>query len=228
MIGPEGRVALYYVPDEADDLWARGNEWLGRNPAAQKALPQPAVPGLPAVTRDPALYGFHATLKPPMRLRAGASYAAFVEAAEAVAAGITPFNLPPLEVTDLFGFLALTETDPSTSLQAYADACMAGVDHLREPPGADELARRRRAGLAAAEDANLRRWGYPYVFATWFFHMTLTRKLDEAEHGKYRPEAEAWFADALDQPRRVTHVALFSQRAAGEAFVLTERIKLGA
>ena len=31
------------------------------------------------------------------------------------------------------------------------------------------------------QDAMLVRWGYPYVFDTWFFHMTLTRRLSDAE-----------------------------------------------
>ena len=222
------RYALYYIPDADDALWERACAWLGRDPARDMAVEQAAVPGLAAITRDAAGYGFHATLKPPMRLRDGAGYADFLAATRETAAAIPPFALPPLVVTDLFGFLALTETEPSTALQACADACVAGVDHLREPPDAGELVRRRRTGLAAAEDANLRRWGYPYVFATWFFHMTLTRKLTEAEHAAFRPEAEAWFEDVLEGPRRVSGLAVFVQRAAGQAFVLADRVQLGA
>ncbi len=221
------RVALYYAPAEDDPLWERANTWLGRDPARDRDVEQAAVPGLRDVTREAASYGFHCTLKPPMRLRDGVSAADFLAATRETAACITPFNLPPLVVTDLFGFLALTESESSTSLQACADACVAGVDHLRAPPTADELARRRKAGLAAAEDANLRRWGYPYVFSTWFFHMTLSRKLSEAEHAAFRPEAEAWFEDVLEGPRRVTDICVFTQRTAGDAFVLSERVALG-
>jgi hypothetical protein len=227
VIGPDGRVALYYAPAEDDPLWARGNAWLGRDPARGTVLQQPAVPGLAAITRDAAGYGFHATLRPPMQLRDGVRFGEFLDAARDVAAGIPPFALPPLVVTDLFGFLALTEAEPSASLQACADACIAGVDHLRAPPDAAELARRRRAGLAAAEEANLRRWGYPYVFATWFFHMTLTRKLSAAEQAEFRPEVEAWFEDVLERPRQVAEVAVFAQPAPGEVFCLAERISLG-
>ena len=221
------RVALYYAPAENDPLWQRAVAWLGRDPARDAAVEQAAVPGLHAITRDAASYGFHATLKPPFRLRDGASYGALLDATREIAAGMPPFALPALEVTNLFGFLALTETEPSTALQACADACVAGVDHLRAPPEEAELARRRRAGLAAAEEANLRRWGYPYVFATWFFHMTLTRKLSEAEQATYRPEVEAWFEEVLEGPRRVTDIAVFAQREPGAAFVLTDRVKLG-
>lgn len=226
MIGPQGRVALYYAPAEDDALWQVACAWLGRDPARNAAVPQPSVPGLPGLTTEAAQYGFHATLRPPMRLRQGASYADFIAAAREIAAGIPPFTLPDLRITDLFGFLALTEAEPSTALQAYCDACVAGTDHLRAPPDDAELARRRRNGLAPAEDANLRRWGYPYVFATWFFHMTLSRKLSADERTVIQPEAEGWFAEALEQPRRVTDIAVFTQQAAGVDFVLAERVRL--
>jgi hypothetical protein len=226
VIGPGSRVALYYAPEIDDLLWSRGVAWHGRDPELDTTVAQPDVEGLFDVTREAASYGFHGTLRPPMRLREGVGYGELLDAVRAVAAGIPPFTLPPLQVTDLFGFLALTEIDPSASLQAYADVCIAGVDHLRAPPAEAELARRRRAGLAAAEDANLVRWGYPYVFATWFFHMTLTRKLSPAEHTHYRPAAEDWFGDALDAPRKVRDVGVFVQREPGEGFVLAERVKL--
>ena len=40
----------------------------------------------------------------------------------------------------------------------------------------------------------LLRWGYPYVFGTWFFHMTLTRRLSADEKRVYMPAAEAHLA----------------------------------
>jgi hypothetical protein len=221
------RVALYYAPSEDDPLWARATAWLGRDPATGADCQQPDVPGLADLTGDAAGYGFHATLRPPFRLSPGATWDDLREATRRVAASVPPFALPPLAVSDLFGFLALTEAEPSASLQAYCDACVAGVEHLRAPPDAAELARRRRIGLAPAEEANLVRWGYPYVFATWFFHMTLTRRLTEAEHARYRPAAEAWFADVIGLPRTVSDICLFSQDAPGAAFYLVERVRLG-
>ena len=79
---------------------------------------------------------------------------------------------------------------------------------------------------APAQDANLARWGYPYAFATWLFHMTLTRHLSEAEAALYRPAAEARFADALGLPRRVVELCVFVQEDAGAPCTLAERIAL--
>jgi hypothetical protein len=225
--GPRSRVALYYAPAGNDPLWQRGIAWLGRDPASGIEVAQPDIPGLAAITADAAGYGFHATLKPPMRLRAGVRWPDFRASVEALAAGIPPFPLPPLEVVDLAGFLALHDAAPSAALQAFSDACIAWVDELREPPGEAELAQRRRSRLSAAEDANLVRWGYPYVFSTWFFHMTLTRRLTPGEHAVYRAAAEAWFADTLTGPRTVRDLALFVQAEPGDAFFLVERVPLG-
>jgi hypothetical protein len=212
------RVALYYAPASDDPLWARGADWLGRAP--------PALPDIDALTAEPRLYGFHATLKPPMALREGVSWDEVLRVTRAIAAGIPAFDLPRLAVAELHGFLALRETEPSPSLQALADACVAGADRLRAPPGEAELAKRRRGNLSPAQEANLLRWGYPYVFATWFFHMTLTRRLSAAEQAQVRPAAKAWFAPALGRRRRVTDICLFVQHGAGLPFVPAERVAL--
>lgn len=220
------RVALYYAPCETDPLWTQAAIWLGRDPATAALQPQPDLPDIAAITADPRHYAFHATLKPPMRLRAGVAWSDVVETAGEIAAGIPAFDLPRLAVADLHGFLALRETNPSPELQSLADACVAGADHLREPPDAAELAKRRRNGLPPTQDANLTRWGYPYVFATWFFHMTLTRRLTPSERATYFPAAESHFAAALATPRRVADLCLFTQRDADAPFTLAERIPL--
>ena len=75
--------------------------------------------------------------------------------------------------------------DVAPALQALADACVEGVDRHRAPPDEAELARRRGAGLSPEREANLRRWGYPDVFETWRFHMTLTGP-NSQRRGSYR------------------------------------------
>lgn len=219
------RLALYYAPGPDDPLWPAGCSWLGRDPETAAPLSQPDLPDIAAVTAEPRRYGFHATLKPPMRLATG--WDAFLRDATALAAEIAPFALPPLAVRDLSGFLALRETAPCPELQALADACVAGVDRHRAPPDAAELARRPRHGLTPQRAAMLARWGYPDVFATWRFHMTLTRRLAPAEHAFWHEAASAHFAAALARPRRVEEVCVFVQPAPAAPFVIAERLPLG-
>ncbi len=221
------RVAVYYAPALVDPLWTLGSHWLGRDCETNAPVPQPNIEGIAEVTAEARMYGFHATLKPPMALRTGQSWDAVVTAADDVAASLAPFDLPRLELADLHGFLALRDAEPSAALQELADACVKGLDHLRAPPTEAELTRRRRGGhLSVAQEAMLVRWGYPYVFTTWFFHMTLSRRLTAAENAVFFPAAEAMFADTLRAPRRVTDLCLCTQAAPGAPFILAERLPL--
>lgn len=230
MIGapaPGARLALYWAPEPEDPLHRAGSTWLGRDAETGAPLPQPAVPGhdLRALTADPRGYGLHATLKPPFRLRV--SWAEALDAAAALAARLRPFDLPPLAVRDLEGFLALRETELCPPLRALADACVEALDHCRAPPDEAELAKRRRAGPSPRQEAHLARWGYPYVFDEWRFHVTLTRRLSPEEKAAVLPAAEAHLAAALAHRRRVSSVCLFTQAAPGAPFLVAERLPFG-
>jgi putative phosphonate metabolism protein len=220
------RVAIYYAPLADDPLTQLSSSWLGRDPATNAPVEQPSLDGIAEITAEPRCYGFHATLKPPMQLTDGSEAPRFMAAVREMAAHLAAFELPPLAVADLRGFLALRETTFCAPLQSLADTCVERVDSFRAPPSDNELARRRRAKLSDEQDAMLVRWGYPYVFRTWFFHMTLTRRLSEAEKAIVLRAAEAWFAPALSASRRVEDICVFTQAAPGAAFTLAERIPL--
>jgi putative phosphonate metabolism protein len=224
---PGARLALYWAPDGDDPLHRAGSSWLGRDAGTGAPLRQPRVPGhdLSAITADPRGYGLHATLRAPFRLRV--SWAEALSAAAALAARLEPFDLPPLAVRDLEGFLALRETAPCPPLRALADACVEALDGCRAPPDEAELARRRRAKLSPEQEANLVRWGYPYVFGSWRFHVTLTRRLSPEEKAAVLPAAEAHLREALRHPRRVSSVCLFTQAAPGAPFLIAERLPFG-
>lgn len=219
------RAALYWAPGRTDPLGAAGNAWLGRDPNLGADVPQPPLAGIADITAAPRLYGFHATLRPPMRLATG--WEAFIEAAENLAKSLQPFDLPPLMVNDLDGFLALVPALQSPALHALADACVRDTDPHRLQPSQPELARRRAAGLTPEEEQLLQRWGYPYVMECWRFHMTLSRRLTAADVAAWRKAAADHFADALALPRRVTDIAIFTQRAPDAPFLIAHRLKLG-
>lgn len=225
-MSPEARIAIYYAPLPDDPLAGLGNAWLGRDPATGAPIAQPALVGINEMTAEPRRYGFHATLKPPMRLAQGRSWFELLAAVRKVAAGTAPFTLPRLAVKDLQGFLALRDLAPCPALQALADACVERLDPFRAPPSDVELGRRRTLRLSAEQDAMLLRWGYPYVFGTWFFHMTLTRRLSEQEKAIFLPAAEAYFAPALDSDRQVGDLCVFTQAGPDAPFTIAERVRL--
>ncbi len=213
---------MYWAPEPSDPLWRAASAWLGRNAETGAAVQQPPVPGLAELTADARRYGFHATLKPPFKL--ATPYHDLLEDLHALARRLQPFELPPLELATLGGFLALRETAPCPALHALADACVVELDRHRAPPSEHELARRRAGGLGAAQEAMLTAWGYPYVLSTWFFHMTLTRRLSASEHAAVHPAAQSVFPAALLHSRTVNGFALFTQAGSDAPFLLAERV----
>ncbi|MGG5808213.1 DUF1045 domain-containing protein [Falsiroseomonas sp. CW058] len=220
------RVALYWAPRVDDPLHALGSRWLGRDAETGATLPQPALPGLDlaAITADARGYGLHATLKPPFRI--ATSWAAMRADAMALAARTRPFALPPLRLAEHHGFLALLESERSPGLQAFCDACVTALDAHRVPPTEEEIARRRPDRLTDRQRDHLRRWGYQYVLDEWWFHVTLTRRLTEAECATVRPALAAHLGDTPALPRRVTELCLFTQAGPGAPFLVAERLPL--
>jgi hypothetical protein len=219
-------MALYYAPRTNDPLHQRASAWLGRDTASGAELPQPVIAGvdIAEVTADARGYGFHATLKPPFRVQGDVPAA--LQSAREFAARTAPFALPPLQITDLDGFLALRETVPCTALQALADGAVAALDAHRAPSTEAEIARRKPEKLSPRQREYLQDWGYPYVFAEWRFHMTLTRRLTPAEKAIILPTVTEALGDAPAFSRTVSDICVFVQAAPGAPFTILERLTL--
>jgi len=209
------RIALYYAPGTDDPLHQRASAWLGRDAVSGAEIPQPAIAGvdIAEVTADARGYGFHATLKPPFRVQGDIQAA--LQAAQNFAARTAPFALPPLQITDLDGFLALRESAPCPALQALADGAVTALDAHRAPATEAEIARRKPEKLSPRQRDYLAAWGYPYVFAEWRFHMTLTRRLTPAEKAIILPAVTEALGDAPAIARTVTDICIFAQAAPG-------------
>ena len=220
------RIALYYAPEAHDPLHERASAWLGRDAVSGAILPQNLVQGvdIQEITADARGYGFHATLKPPFRLQGDVQAA--LQTARDFAARIAPFTLPPLHITDLDGFLALREAAPCPALQALADDAVSALDAHRAPAAEAEIARRKPERLTPRQREYLAAWGYPYVFAEWRFHMTLTRRLTPAEKAIILPAVTEALGDAPALTRSVSDICVFAQAAPGAPFTILERLTL--
>lgn len=217
------RYAIYFVPTSDDPLWAFANRWLGRDPETGAVFDCDT-----AIVGDPRRYGFHATLKPPFALAQGKSEADLVAALAEFARRTAPFDVPDMRVAKLGRFLAIVPGTHAPALHALADACVREFDHFRAPADEAELAKRRKGGLTAREDEHLVRWGYPYVFDTFRFHMTLSGRLDAATATRLEAELATATADMLKRPLAVREIALFVEPHAGADFALTRRVRLGS
>jgi hypothetical protein len=118
-------------------------------------------------------------------------------------------------------FLALRPIGKSDALQALADACVTETHAFARPLSADELARRRRAGLTPEQDALLMAWGYPWVLSAFRCHFSLTGDLRHLSATQLQALLEA-AADHFHHlpPMRVDRVSVFIEPRAGQAFEL--------
>lgn len=212
------RYAVYYAPEPSSAFHALGSQWLGRDAVTGVPLRSPEIAGISEATAEPRRYGFHATLKPPFTLREDGALGALTSAVAALAEGERPFRVR-LKVDILDGFLALVPTDPIDALQNLAGRCVSALDSFRKPAGSEEVARRRAAGLSARQEENLQRWGYPYVFEDFRFHMTLSSPLAHDTQQRFMAAAEAHFAPVLADSVMIDGVALFYEEAPGAPFV---------
>ncbi len=217
------RVALYWAPAVSDPFWVAGCAWLGRDAASGEAVPQPNIAGISGLTADARGYGFHCTLRAPMRL--AGEWTAFRAGVAAMVQRTGRFPLPQLEVRDFGGFLALGLAEESPALRALADECVRVTEPHRRALAPAERTRRRAAKLSARQDALLVRYGYPYVMEEWFFHLTLSRRLKPVESATLRPFAARHFEEALQVPRMVEEICIFTQEE-GAPFTIAERFRL--
>lgn len=174
------RYAIFYTPRE-EAFAAFGAAWLGWDSATGQTVPHPAVAGVDVatLTDTPRKYGFHATLKAPFRLADDRTEAELRSAVTGFAARHAAIALGPFKLVTDHGFLALRPTGDPAALQSGVAAIVRDFDQFRASLSQADIARRRKAGLTARQDAQMLAWGYPYIFDDFHFHMTLSGALDQ-------------------------------------------------
>ncbi|BEV71653.1 MULTISPECIES: DUF1045 domain-containing protein [unclassified Paludibacterium] len=207
------RCAIFYAPPPDSAFWQAGSQWLGYDAASGRVVTQPALPGLShALTATAARYGWHGTLKAPFAPAPGVDEATLVAAVSELATRFSPFALP-LQVGWLHGFLSLRPAQPLPRLGELATACVLQLQSLGDPQA--RLAERQ--GLSARQLELYARWGYPYVFEQFRFHMTLSERMaqDAPDASALQASAGQYFAPHLQQV--VAGLALFVEPGAGQA-----------
>jgi putative phosphonate metabolism protein len=224
------RYALYAAPSPDDPLWAFGSSALGYDAAQARDVAFP--PGAPfnrpdwaALTEEPRRYGFHGTLKAPFELAEGASEADLLEAAMIFAERRPAITLDSLSVVALQSFVALVPAVPSDDLALLAADCVRDLDAFRAPMTEADRARRLRSPLTARQIEQLDRYGYPYIFDDFRFHMTLTGSLPEPLRAPVRAALAEAYAP-LAAPFRLDAVALFRQDDRQGRFSILARFPL--
>lgn len=225
------RYAIYYAPAADSDLWRMAAAWLGRDAASGADIARPPIAGLEgldldALTADPRHYGFHATLKAPFELADGRTEDELLAAAAAFSAARAAFTAA-IAPAALGRFLAFRLQDGGAEMAALHAACVRDFEPFRAPLSDADIARRRQAQLTPEQDARLLKWGYPYVFEDFRFHMTLTGAIRDDE---VRAQVLAALADhfaPVAGPHRFDAVAVFRQPERDAAFEAIARFLFG-
>jgi hypothetical protein len=177
------RYAVYFVPAADSDLYRFGSAVIQYDGYSGRPVAPPDECAADAdvwrrATEEPRRYGFHATLKAPFYLAHSCTEAQLVSAFQSFAAlGRKAAVIEP-EIAVLSGFAALVPLRANPSVDALAADCTTIFDAFRAPMSAQERARRLASELNPSQIQNLDRWGYPYLFADFRFHMTLTGRIE--------------------------------------------------
>ena len=219
------RYAIYFTPPKESPLTRLAASWLGRDPFSGETIAPPATATLDAAgiafhSAAARRYGFHATLKAPFHLAASRTEASLVEALSSFAAAARPFVIPRLAIGQIDGFFALVPAEPVAALDTLAGDVVRAFDDFRSPLTESEIERRNPDALSAEEFHNLHRWGYPYVFGAFRFHMTLTGRVAGDEAVRVKAALDEVFGDALARPIPVGGIALFVEPEARAPFTV--------
>lgn len=215
------RYAIYYAPAPGSTLDRLGAELLGYDAHRGVALPFPdaiAFADWRELTQDPRKYGFHATLKAPMALAPGKDEDQLLAACATFAA--RPRSIPLIEpiVNLISGFIALVPAKPAPELDALAADCVRDFDPFRAALTEKDRARRNPAKLSPRQVGYLDRWGYPYVFEEFRFHMTLTGRVAPDRVAAVLSMLRARLAEVTRAPLAIDRLALFRQDTGRDQF----------
>jgi hypothetical protein len=113
----------------------------------------------------------------------------------------------------------------SPEVDRLAADCVTAFDRFRLPLTPQERGQRLAAGLSTSQIAHLERWGYPFVFDDFRFHMTLTGRFGADRRGAIATLLQARFErNTSRRALPITRLALVRQdnpatpfRVVGEA-----------
>ncbi len=205
------RIALYWAPKPSSLLERAATEWLK---GGSNVLPTLSDEEKWQILAAPNHYGFHATIKPPFRLKPEYYLQDVEKEVEAFVQDERncPTVISKLVVAEIDNFFCLKQEEHSTQLQQFAARTVRHFDHFRKPADQLEIKRRRAGGLTSRQDQLLLEWGYPYVLDEFRFHLTLTGKIENPGHRELiQQELVKRFELATREPLRIASLSLFIQ-----------------
>jgi len=210
------RFAIYFAPAAGSRLGKFGSTVIGydchshrrveRLPFAHISPEEAAL-----YTSGAASYGFHATLKAPFHLDAAHSITALREAVDRFAERQPAVEAGKLQVESLGNFVALRPGGPTQELDKLAADCVRSFDPFRASLSENDRLRRNKPGLTPRQTEMLDRWGYPYVFDDFRFHLTLAGPLPEGRLGTWLDVLSTAFLPVSEDCITINTISLVMQ-----------------
>ena len=219
------RYAIYFAPEDSSELGLFGatvlrrrsldaSDWL--NPQLAVEFPQPLV--WAEQIRQPAHYGFHATLKAPFELAEGQN-------SDNLLSDFTEFSqtqhsvvLEGLGPVRTCRYDALAFDSQPTAVRQLAKECVTRFEKYRAPLTPTDLERRNPASLSDNLLENLNRYGYPHVMDEFNFHMTLSGQ-NTHENNAYFEWLCALYKSMVTKPPLLDRLCVFYQPDRSTPFV---------
>ena len=217
------RLAIYFAPDAREPLWRKAAGWLGRDPLSGATFEHP----IGGISRDELQtrsvsarrYGFHATIKSPMRLSESTDEAALATALTRFAAAHPPVSVGRLKLASIDGFLALIPEQQPQQLTDFAARVVEAFEPFRAPLDEADKARRNEGGqLTERQLELLERYGYPFVMEQFQFHMTLTDRLAEPDRERFATAAAEFFGPLATAQAVLDRLVLYHEAEPGAPF----------
>lgn len=218
------RYAIYYAPSQQDPLWVAACAWFGQSPVAGAQIVQYELPDMidrdafTKATESARRYGFHATLKAPMRLQSGRAFDDLLDAVQDFAAQMPSVPIGRLELRNLQGFIALMPQTQELPLTQLAADCVSKFEPFRAPLTDAEYDKRIASRLTSNQKELLDQYGYPYVMNEFRLHLTLSDRLNGPMLDMMMGMAEDWFGPVLEHTYNLDQIAIYEETEPGAAF----------
>jgi putative phosphonate metabolism protein len=224
------RYAIYFTPPPASPLARFGASVLGYDCFERVDVAHPQTKTLNGktfarITAEPRKYGFHATLVAPFHLEKATENDLLAALSDFTGSNL-PIDIGPLAVDTIGAFVALKPGTNIPKVDKLAAALVEFFDAYRAAPTEKDRVRRMTAHLSPRQRELLGRWGYPFVFDQFRFHMTLTNSLQAAEFASVKSALVELYSAISRNHVEIDALSLMRQDGPDERFFLVARKSL--
>lgn len=227
------RFALYFTPASSSLLYQIASNWLQYDAYKGNSLESSISKNKPLndggyenYIQNASKYGFHATLKPPFRLKENHTQEQLIQEVSNFCKNNQAIACGKLQLTTLGSFIALVLEKPCPQLNKLAQQYVETFEPFRAELNKQELKKRNPEELTKRQQVLFKQWGYPYVDDEYRFHLTLTDSMSTEQLPVVKKHLQELLSPALDSGLRVDTVHLFYQENSKSRFKIIRSFPL--